>query len=295
MKILLLGKDGQVGWELQRSLSPLGELIALNRQGSSNLCGDLTDFNNLIKAVEALKPDVIVNAAAYTAVDKAETEVKLARDINTIAPGLLAKAASSIGALLVHYSTDYVFNGSGTIPWTEQDLPSPINYYGRTKLEGEHLIQESGCNYLILRTSWVYGLHGTNFVKTMLYLMQKKESLNIINDQIGVPTGADLIADITSLILWSFKKNKQIKEIYHLAPQGETSWYEYAKLILKKAMLYSNMKEITIKPIPSKEYPTPAIRPCNSRLNTYKLANDFSLTLPPWEYGVNRMLSTFLR
>lgn len=295
MKILLLGRDGQVGWELQRALCPLGELIPLNRHGEANLCGDLTDFDNLRKSVETLKPDVIVNAAAYTAVDKAETELKLACDINTTAPGVLAKAAASIGALLVHYSTDYVFDGSGAKPWTERDVPSPINHYGKTKLEGEHLIQASGCHYLIFRTSWVYGLHGTNFIKTMLRLMQEKKSLNVINDQIGTPTGADLIADITSLILSSLRKNNSIKETYHLAAQGETTWYEYANLIQTKGISHSRFKEIEILPIYSKDYPTPAVRPHNSRLDTNKLTADFSLYLPSWEHGVNRMLTNFLR
>lgn len=295
MKILLLGKNGQVGWELQRALSPLGELIALDRHGEANLCGDLTDFDNLKRSVETLKPDVIVNAAAYTAVDKAETELQLARDINTTAPGILAKAAASIGALLIHYSTDYVFDGSASKPWTELDTPSPINHYGKTKLEGEHLIQASGCHYLIFRTSWVYGLHGNNFIKTMLRLMLEKKSLSVINDQLGAPTGADLIADITSQILSSVRKNRRIKEIYHLAPQGETSWYEYANLILKQGVSNSRLKEIIITPIPSKQYPTPAARPRNSRLDTNKLVADFSLYLPPWENGVNRMLTNFLR
>lgn len=295
MKILLLGKDGQVGWELQRALCTLGELIALNRHGEANLCGDLTDFNNIRRSIETLRPDVIVNAAAYTAVDKAETELTLASEINTTAPGVIAKAAASIGALLIHYSTDYVFDGSGVKAWTELDIPSPINHYGKTKLAGEHLIQASGCHYLIFRTSWVYGIQGNNFIKTMLRLMQEKKSLSVVNDQIGTPTGADLIADITSLILSSLRKNRQINEIYHLAPRGETSWYEYANLILKKGIHHSCSDEISIKPIQSKEYPTPAIRPYNSRLDSNKLAADFSLYLPPWESGVNRMLTNYLR
>lgn len=294
MKILLLGKDGQVGWELQRALSPLGELIALNRHGDTHWCGDLRDFDNLQKTVETLKPDVIVNAAAYTAVDKAESELQLAHDINAKAPGILAKAAASIDALLVHYSTDYVFNGSGSKPWTEYDLPAPINHYGKTKLEGEQLIQASDCHYLIFRTSWVYGLHGNNFIKTMLRLMQERESLQVIQDQIGAPTGADLIADMTSLALLWLGKEKPVKKIYHLAPTGSTSWYDYARFILEKASANSSVKCKEIKPIQSKEYPTPAARPCNSRLNTHQLSEDFSLYLPAWEEGVDKMLTNFL-
>ena len=295
MKILLLGKDGQLGWELQRSLCLLGDLFSLNRHGDSNLCGDLTNFSNLRRSVEILRPDVIVNAAAYTAVDKAETELQLARDINSTAPGVLARAAASIGALFIHYSTDYVFDGTGDKPWTELDIPSPINHYGKTKLEGEHLIQASGCHYLIFRTSWVYGLHGNNFIKTMLRLMQKEKSLNVINDQIGTPTGADLIADTTSLILSLVRQNRNIKQVYHLASQGETSWYEYANFILQKGRCNSHLKDIVLRPIQSKEYPTPAARPYNSRLDTSKLAADFSLSLPSWSIGVNRMITNFLR
>lgn len=292
MKILLLGKDGQVGWELQRALSPLGELIALNRHGEANLCGDLRNFDNLKKSIETLRPDVIVNAAAYTAVDKAETELKLARYINTCAPEILAKTAASIGALLIHYSTDYVFDGSGSKPWTELDMPSPINHYGKTKLEGEQLIQSSGCDYLIFRTSWVYGVHGNNFIKTMFRLMQEKKSLSIVNDQVGAPTSADLIADVTSFILLSIKKNRHVQEIYHLAAQGETSWFEYANLILKESLPH---KEVLITPIKSKDYPTPAVRPCNSRLDSNKLMADFSLCLPSWKKGVSRMLTNLIR
>lgn len=295
MKILLLGKDGQVGWELQRALAPLGELTALNRQGDNKLCGDLSNFESLKKSIETLKPDVIVNAAAFTAVDKAETEQQLARDINTVAPGVIAEAAASIGALLIHYSTDYVFDGSGSTPWIEQDTPSPINYYGKTKLEGENLIKASGCQYLIFRTSWVYGLRGNNFIKTMLRLLSEKKLLNVIDDQVGTPTGADLIADITALVLSSIKETRQIKKIYHLAPRGETSWYEYAKLILNYGVSSTCAEDIIIKPIPSKDYPLPAKRPLNSRLSTDQLSTDFSLYLPSWENGVKRVLTFFAR
>src|SRR6185312_3495590 len=194
MKILLLGKNGQVGWELQRSLGVLGELVALGRR-SPELCGDLANLQGLALTVQTVRPDVIVNAAAHTAVDKAESEPELARTLNALAPGVLAQEAAKLGALLVHYSTDYVFDGSGTRPWMETDTPAPLNVYGQTKLEGERLIQTACPRHLIFRTSWVYGARGNNFAKTMLRLAQERERLTVIDDQVGAPTGADLLAD----------------------------------------------------------------------------------------------------
>ncbi len=295
MKILLLGKDGQVGWELQRALSPLGELIALNRHGNADWCGSLTDFENLRKTVTLIKPDVIVNAAAYTAVDKAEADRALAQAVNTIAPGVLAEAANAIGALFVHYSTDYVFNGRGTAPWTESDTPDPINYYGQTKFEGEELIRASGCNFLIFRISWVYGLQGHNFVKTMLRLMHERKTLSVINDQIGSPISAELVADVTSLVLAATKNITNLREVYHLAPSGAISWYDFAHYILNNGIEKRSRREIVISPVPSSDYPTPAARPHNSRLDTRKLVTDFSICMPSWELGVHRVLVNLLR
>lgn len=296
MKILLLGKNGQVGWELQRSLAPLGELIALDRRGFSSLCGDLSDLEGLKRTIHQVKPDVIVNAAAYTAVDKAETEIGLATLMNAQVPGVLACEAAAIGALLVHYSTDYVFDGGGMLPWRETDQPSPRNQYGKTKLEGERAVQAAGCNYLIFRTSWVYGVVGNNFVKTVLQLAAEKDCLNIVADQVGAPTGAELIADITAQVIHLFRRGFDVSGLYHLAPLGEVSWYGYANFILEKARQRGMLpKTQVITPIPSSEYITPASRPCNSRLNSTKLMTTFSLDLPHWEFGVARMLKEFLR
>lgn len=296
MKILLFGKNGQVGWELQRSLAPLGELIALDRDGVSSLCGDLSDLEGLKQTIHQIKPDVIVNAAAYTSVDKAETEVESARFINAKAPGVLACEAAAIGALLVHYSTDYVFDGGGTLPWQETDKPSPRNQYGKTKLEGELAVQTSGCNYLIFRTSWVYGIVGNNFVKTILRLSAEKDQLNIVADQVGAPTGAELIADITAQVIHLFRRGFDVSGLYHLAPLGEVSWHGYATFILEQAKQSGMLpKTQLIVPISSTEYITPASRPYNSRLNSTKLMSTFSLDLPHWEFGVARMLKEFLR
>jgi dTDP-4-dehydrorhamnose reductase len=284
-----------VGWELQRSLAPLGELIALDRHSVSSYCGDLSDLEGIQQTIREIKPDVIVNAAAYTAVDKAEIEVDTARLINATAPALLAAEAAATGALLVHYSTDYVFDGGGILPWREIDPPSPCNQYGQTKLEGEQAIQASGCKYLIFRTSWVYGLVGNNFVKTILRLLAEKEQLQIISDQWGAPTSAELIADVTALVLLRYKSGMDVSGLYHLVAQGEVSWYGYANFILEYARQSGiSIKTKTIKPIVSEEYKTPARRPLNSRLNTEELIAAFSLELPCWEEGVQRMMNEFL-
>ncbi|MDO9166328.1 MAG: dTDP-4-dehydrorhamnose reductase, partial [Rhodoferax sp.] len=231
MKILLFGKNGQIGWELQRSLAPLGELIALDRHNADR-CGDLGNPQGLAATVQEVRPDVIVNAAAYTAVDKAESEPELAGTINALAPGVLAQEAARLGAWLVHYSTDYVFDGSGTRPWTEADTPAPLNVYGRTKLEGEQLIQAVGPQHLILRTSWVYAARGGNFAKTMLRLAQERERLTVIDDQFGAPTGAELVADVTAHAIRHLLKHPEDAGLYHLAAGGETSWCGYANYVL---------------------------------------------------------------
>ena len=302
MKILLLGKNGQVGWELQRSLAVLGEVVALDRQGCDSLCGDLSDLDGLARTVHQLNPQIIVNAAAQTAVDKAESEPELAHLLNTQAPGVLAREAQRIGACLVHYSTDYVFDGSGTQPWLEDDAPAPLSVYGRTKLEGERQILQSGCRHLIFRTSWVYGARGGNFAKTMLRLAREREQLNVIDDQVGAPTGADLLADVTAhalrQMLPAVGHNYLAQSgVYHLTASGETSWHAYARFVLETARQAGEALKVQpsqLQPIPSVDYPTPARRPHNSRLNTAKLRSTFGLTLPAWQQGVARMLAEIL-
>ena len=302
MKILLLGKNGQVGWELQRSLAVLGEVVALDRSGSDELSGDLTDLSGLERTVQAVRPQVIVNAAAYTAVDKAESEPEHARAVNARAPGVLAQGAARLNALLVHYSTDYVFDGSGSAPWQEGDATAPLSVYGQTKLEGEQAIAASGCRHLVLRTSWVYGARGGNFAKTMLRLAREREQLNVIDDQIGAPTGADLLADVTAHairhMLPPMRHNDLTPSgIYHLAAAGETSWHGYARFVLERAQQAGQALKAgpqQVQPIPTSAYPTPAKRPHNSRLDTRRLQNTFGLTLPPWQAGVERMLSEIL-
>ena len=293
MKIVLFGKGGQVGWELQRALSPLGELVALDFD-STDFSGDFTDPAGLAATLRQLRPDIIVNAAAHTAVDKAESEPELARTINALAPGVLAQEAQALGAWLVHYSTDYVFDGSGGQPWKETDLPAPLSVYGRTKLEGEQLIQASGCKYLIFRTSWVYAARGGNFAKTMLRLAQERERLTVIDDQVGAPTGAELLADVTTHALRQVLLRPQDGGLYHLAAAGETSWNGYAKHVIAQVELAQPAIKIVAKEVlavPSSAFVTAAVRPHNSRLDTSRLQSTFGLQLPPWQQGVNRMLA----
>ncbi|WP_395026731.1 dTDP-4-dehydrorhamnose reductase [Comamonas odontotermitis] len=297
MKILLLGKNGQVGWELQRSLQPLGELIALDRN-SSPLCGDLLQPDALAEAVRVVKPDAIVNAAAYTAVDKAENDVDAARTINAEAVGVLAREAKALGAWLVHYSTDYVFDGSGTGPWQESDATSPLSVYGQTKLEGEQAIARSGAKHLVFRTSWVYAARGGNFAKTMLRLAQERDQLAVIDDQWGAPTGAELIADVTAHALrTAMAAGQDLSGIYHLVAGGETTWNRYAQFVLAQARQINPALGITareVQAVATSAFPTPARRPNNSRLNTQKLQQSFGLALPDWQVGVQRMLQEIL-
>ncbi len=291
MKILLLGKNGQLGWELQRSLAPLGQVIALDRLGQNGLCGDLTNLDGLRNTIATLKPEVIVNAAAYTAVDKAESEPELAQLINVQAPKLIAQEVSKIGAWLVHYSTDYVFNGFGDKSWNENDKTEPLNQYGKTKLAGEQAVQHSDCKYLIFRTSWVYGSKGNNFAKTMLRLASTHQTLTVIDDQIGAPTSAALLADCTAHALRQAINEPSFAGLYHLAASGETTWYEYAKFVIEQAQSIGKELAVTqVNPIKTLEYPTPAKRPNNSKLNTDKFRTTFGLTLPEWQQGVTRML-----
>ena len=296
MKILLLGKNGQVGWELQRSLAPLGEVIAVDHD-SKELCGDFTNMQGLIQTVRAIAPDIIVNAAAHTAVDKAESEPEIARTINALAPTLLAQEAKRSGAWLIHYSTDYVFDGSGDKPWVETDDTKPLNVYGKTKLEGEQFIRQSGCKHLILRTSWVYAARGGNFAKTMLRLAKERDSLSVINDQIGAPTGAELLADLTAHAIRTALLKPELSGLYHVVASGETSWHGYASYVIDIAQNAGESMWITpedVLPVPTSAYNTPAKRPLNSRLDTSKFQAAFGLTLPHWQLGVKRMLTEVL-
>ncbi|WP_349616763.1 dTDP-4-dehydrorhamnose reductase [Azotobacter salinestris] len=297
MRILLLGRNGQVGWELQRALAPLGELVALDRHGGQGLCGDLADLDALAATVRKIAPDAIVNAAAYTAVDKAESEPELALRINGEAPGLLAREAARLGAWLVHYSTDYVFDGSGEQPWREEAPTGPLSVYGRSKLAGELAIAASGARALVFRTSWVYAARGGNFARTMLRLARERDQLRVIADQIGAPTGAELIADVTAHALrqaMGSADGATLGGVYHLAAAGETSWCEYARFVLHQAEQAGEPLKVghgQIEAIPTSAYPTPAQRPLNSRLDTRKLRETFGLHLPHWQVGVARMLT----
>ena len=296
MKILLLGCDGQVGWELQRSLQTLGEVIARDFQ-SRDLSADFSRPDTLAATVQAVQPDLIVNSAAHTAVDKAESEPELAQKINADAPGVLARSAAACGAWLVHYSTDYVFDGSGDQPREEDAATGPLSVYGRTKLDGERQIRASGCKHLILRTSWVYAARGGNFAKTMLRLAGTKTELNVIDDQIGAPTGADLLADLTALMFRAASAQPELAGTYHAVAAGATSWHGYAQLVIETARARGvalTLPADALRPIPTSAYPTPAARPLNSRLDTRKLRERFGLHLPDWESGVRRMLAEIL-
>lgn len=297
MKFLIFGPSGQVGWELQRALAPLGELICATRAGHNGLCGDLTQLPELAHTIRAVRPDVIVNAAAYTAVDKAESDVQAARRINAEAPAVMAAEAASLGSMLVHYSTDYVFDGSGDSPRDESAATGPLSVYGQTKLEGELSIQASGCRHLILRTSWVHASLGGNFAKTILRLARERSELRIINDQIGAPTGADLIADVTAHALRQ-PALKGVSGTYHMTAGGETSWHGYARFVVERAL--GNGMSLKARPddihkIATSEYPTPARRPLNSRLDTRRFQATFGLALPHWTQGVARLVDEISR
>ena len=297
MTILLLGKNGQLGWELQRSLAPLAPLVALDRQGEGALCGDLGDLDGLAATVRAVRPTVIVNAAAHTAVDRAEGEPELAWRINAAAPAVLAREGAACGALLVHYSTDYVFDGSGDAPWAEDAPTGPLNVYGHTKLAGEQAIRAAGCAHLIFRTSWVYAARGGNFARTMLRLAQERERLTVVGDQWGAPTGAELIADVSAHAIRQWRQRPQDAGTYHLAAAGATTWFEYAKYVLAQAQKAPEAIKLIVNevvPVATSAYPTPARRPHNSRLDTRKLQAVFGLTLPPWQDGLRRLLTEII-
>jgi len=296
MRILLTGSQGQVGWELQRALSLMGEVVALHR----GQC-DLSDADGLRRVVQAAAPQVIVNAAAYTAVDKAESEPDPVFAVNSDAPGILAQEAKRLGALLIHYSTDYVFNGEGDRPWRENDPVAPQSVYGVSKLMGEQAIRAAGASSLIFRTSWVFGVHGNNFLKTMLKAAATREELRVVADQIGVPTPAHLIADVTGHALQSMRSKgllggvREEPAIYHLAPSGETNWHAYACFAIAYArQLDWPIKTKTIVPIATRDWPMPAARPANSRLDCRKLQSDFGLYLPDWECGARRVIEQLL-
>ena len=293
MKILLLGKNGQVGWELQRSLACLGELIALGSD-SRAFYNNLSRPDELSATVRALRPDVIVNAAAHTAVDKAEGEPDRATLLNATAPAVLAREAQALGAWLVHYSTDYVFDGSGDSPWRESDPTGPVSVYGTSKLAGEQAIQATAARHLILRTSWVYGARGGNFAKTMVRLAREREALTVIDDQFGAPTAAELLADVTAHAVRQALRDERAAGLYHVAAAGETTWHGYACLVLETVQglgMALKAGPQHVRAVPTSGFPTPARRPNNSRLDTHKFRETFGLQLPPWQDGVRRMLS----
>lgn len=290
MNILLFGKSGQVGWELQRALAPLGNLTALDFN-STDFCGDFTNPEGVAETVRRLQPDVIVNAAAHTAVDKAESEPDLAYLLNAQSVEAIAREAQKLGAWVVHYSTDYVFPGDGETPWKETDATGPLNVYGETKLAGEQVLQQHCDKHLIFRTSWVYAGKGNNFAKTMLNLAKIRDTLSIISDQFGAPTGAELLADCTAHAIRTALVKAEVAGLYHLVASGITTWADYAELVFAKARQAGiELAVQDVKKVPTSAYPTPARRPSNSRLSTEKFQSTFNLQLPQWQVGVERML-----
>ncbi|MCM2251040.1 MAG: dTDP-4-dehydrorhamnose reductase [Ramlibacter sp.] len=294
MKILLFGKSGQVGRELLRSLASQGQLIApgrLDRQPG----GDLADLDGIARAIASVRPQVIVNAAAYTAVDRAESEGALCHTINALAPQVMAEQARRAGAWMVHFSSDYVFDGSGSRAWSEEDTPAPINVYGKSKAEGDRRVAAACPRHLILRTSWVYAAHGGNFLKTMLRLAQERDRLSVVDDQWGAPTPAELIADVTAQVLRAALAREGLAGLYNVAAKGETNWYGYARFALDLASAAGWPVKASLQAVPTSAYPAIAPRPHNSRLNTQKLEKTFGLQLPPWQQGVERALAGISR
>ena len=282
MKILLLGKNGQIGWELQRTLAPLGEVIALGRQEL-----DLLDQGAIRKTIRSRRPSIVVNAAAYTAVDKAEEEPDLAMAVNGIAPAILAEECSLLGAFLLHYSTDYVFDGSKSKAYTEEDRPNPLNIYGKSKLAGEQAVAEKEAAHLLIRTGWVYSQYGKNFLNTILRLAAEKKELTIVNDQYGAPTWSRMIAEATALLLAKSTGNlAQTRDIYHLSAAGKTSWFGFAKKILSLAADH-DLQAAKVVPISSLEYKTRAARPANTVLDNTKINDNYGLFLPSWQDSLN--------
>jgi dTDP-4-dehydrorhamnose reductase len=287
-KILVTGRNGQIGHELLRALKPLGEVIGVDREAM-----DLADADSIRGAIREANPAIIVNAAAYTAVDKAETEAGLAMRINGIAPGIMAEEAARAGALLVHFSTDYVFDGAKKTPYREADVAKPLNSYGRSKLAGEAAVRASGARHLIFRASWIYSARGSNFVRTMLRLAREQNELRIVNDQVGAPTWARSVADMTARALKAYCDNPGRREefggLYHLAARGAVSWYEFAEAIFARAQtMDARVKAPRLIPIPSSEYPLAARRPANSRLSTARLRTAFGIVPPRWDVALRQ-------
>jgi dTDP-4-dehydrorhamnose reductase len=293
MRVLLLGCNGQVGWELQRALAPLGEVLACDFDTPAPWRADFGDPPSLVDLVRRAAPEVIVNAAAHTAVDKAESEPARARALNAEAPALLAREAASRGAWLLHFSTDYVYDGSGQQPRDESATPAPLSVYGLTKLEGDQAIVASGCRHLILRTSWVYAARGGNFARTMLRLAAERDELRVIDDQHGSPTGAELLADVAAIALRQAMARPALGGLYHCVAGGHTNWHAYACHVIDWARAHGvplRLAREGIVAVPTSAYPTPARRPLNSRLDCSRLESTFGLRLPPWQQGVERML-----
>ena len=297
MKILLFGKDGQVGWELRRSLSYLGDLLCLGRKEA-----DLQNFPAVRRIIQHHQPDILVNAAAYTAVDNAESDHTTAKAVNEVAVGVLAEEAARHNAWVVHYSTDYVYDGNKSCPYVENDITSPLSVYGKTKREGDELIRKHNPKHLIFRTSWVYAARGRNFVKTVLSLAQKRDDLKVIDDQFGAPTSAGLIADVTSLVIYllfqqSDHRRSDLAGTYHLVPAGETNWFGVAQFVLEQAQargLAIQVKPSQLLAISSDEYGLIAKRPKNSRMATDKLRQAFGIQLPHWHYQLDLLLEEML-
>ena len=295
MKILLTGKNGQVGFELQRALAPLGTVVSV---GTTDC--DLADAQAVRRLVQAVQPQVIINPAAYTAVDRAETDAPTARAVNAVAPGILGEEAARLGAFVIHYSTDYVYEGNKAGFYLESDATAPQSVYGQTKLDGEQALAAATAQHLILRTSWVVGAHGGNFAKTMLRLAGDRDELKVVADQWGAPTSAALIADTTAHILRQYQREGTQAfpfGTYHLAAAGETSWHQYAQFVIGEALARGQVLRAhpdRVLPIPASAYPTPAKRPQNSRLDTQRLRTAFGLHLPHWQQGVGHILQQIL-
>jgi dTDP-4-dehydrorhamnose reductase len=296
MRILLTGKNGQVGFELQRALAPLGEIVAVDQSDC-----DLADAAAIRRLVAATQPGIIVNPAAYTAVDKAESEPALAQAINGAAPGILGEEAKKLDALVVHYSTDYIFDGRKAGGYAEDDAPNPQSVYGKTKLAGEQALAASGARYLIFRTSWVFGAHGANFAKTMLRLAAERDSLKVVADQFGAPTSAALIADVTAQVLGQYLCRHANQcfpcGLYHLAAAGRTNWHEYAQAVVQAALAAGKplrLRPDDVRAITTAEYPSPAPRPANSCFDTTRLRNTFGLCLPDWRQGLEHVMTQLL-
>ena len=293
MKTLLFGSGGQVGHELQRTLPMLGEVIAMDQKDA-----DLADLVGLREVLYAHAPEIIVNAAAYTAVDKAESEAEIAFRINAEAVGVMAEYARYTGALLVHYSTDYVFDGQKEGAYIETDVANPLSVYGKSKRAGEEAVQQGGCHHLIFRTSWVYSSHGSNFIKTILRLSKERDALNIVADQIGAPTSAELIADVTALAIAAYRSDILPEGMYHLTASGETSWYGLASYVVERAIAKGaelKLDATKIRAITTEDYPTPAKRPKNSRLDNTRLTDRLGFLMPEWEFHVGRVVDQILK